>query len=170
MTYDWVKKYQSLIKAGISEPKLNSSKPGRLYSISDTVGDSLKNLVIEREHKNKSIKENEFNFPIIKAIQDTQEERGKAPTVHSVSKITVERTLDRFGLKSVAGRSITTVRIEAVDDPRNAIVQSVVLDSLCRDRLPCLIGNFDSTQFMGVSDDSKAKLFVQKKKKMIEMK
>lgn len=65
-----------------------------------------------------------------------------------VNKKVFFRHLKELKISLNKGRPITKARIEAVDDPRNAITHAVAMECLCKGRNPALLANVDSTQFL----------------------
>ena len=157
----WVQNLSVLESKGVSLPTLPcSSKGGRPAAISALQEKWIENDIAKKQRSNKSAKANtnEQLMPFLRAAQLTQAERGVAPMKVRLDPRTIASTQNRLGISKVAGERISKARVEAVDDPRNAICHAVVLECECKGRLPELMGNMDSTQFMGVSDGKNLKV------------
>lgn len=169
--YRWTYEIKKLISEGVECPMLPcSSLGGAPHSLDSQAMVEYESYIAENQKKNKSVKANndERILPFIEKLQDSQARRGKAALKTSVDPRTMISEEKRLGISMQKGREISHARVEAVDDPRNAITHGIALESFCKDRLPSLMGNMDSTQFMGIADNSNCQIMVAKSNGRIE--
>lgn len=151
-----------------------SSIAGRPSLLDQQAGQEYSEYIYSRGKKEnncvKSTHVEEQLVPFLKGIEATRKRKGLTPfetasngksTTTLPKAKTMKKIENLFGINHITkGRTITKARVEAVACPRNAIVHAVSLETLCKGRHPCLIGNCDSTQFMGSGDYDSCELLV----------
>ena len=154
---NWVRALRSLLDHGYENPQLpSSSLGGAPLTINETVGKKFEEQIAKRHKKNNCLTagSTEATSLFMEAYVDTCGSRGAPGLKTAFDPRTIKTTHKRLGIGDNKGRKISQARVQAVDDPRNALTHALAMDVHCKGKPDCFKGNFDFVQFMGIAQDN----------------
>jgi hypothetical protein len=164
--YNLGRQMNNLYLNRVENPTLTRTSAGGAPLLLDPQAESEYKEYLERKSsKNDCVKANMSGSTSVfhEKVKESMERQGKAPHRQIPCDRSIKSTEARLEITREKGRTISKVRVEAVECPRNAITHAVGLELVCKNKLPCLLLNMDATQYMGTVDNQKCDLLVFRK-------
>ena len=156
--HDWYGYYLHFLETGVIKM---GKKRGRKPAIDEYGVEELRKLIMERNVTQRTPDGTEINQLLVQVANTTRERVGRGQNVESLSRTCKRKYLEIAEVEKGKVQHKTHARIVAENDPRNALSMHSLVVAFCRHLPPCMIGNFDATQFIVSQERSDTGFYIK---------
>jgi transposase len=154
----WINKVRILDECNIDTFYEGKGRPSKFDDLAKA---SIVKKISVAKRRQKSIRKWQKEDIYKEEVIATLARRNKAISDPTINRQTIINYENELGIGKKNGQLKPTARVNAENEPRNALSMFTMASAFCEDKSPKMILNFDATQFVTCKEGDKEMLFIK---------